>query len=142
MYYYKARIYSPTLGRFLQTDPIGYERPDQPLRLCRGDPVNFTDPTGLCGGGEVGLAYDRTSRGEGATGDIVALYRFFCVRLVFDATYASGAGVGVADNSGGGVGGPEEPVCKGPPTPEGVNPEGSPNLLGIMLKSLGMQPAG
>ena len=25
MYYYKARIYSPTLGRFLQTDPIGYD---------------------------------------------------------------------------------------------------------------------
>ena len=24
MYYYKARIYSPTLGRFLQTDPVGY----------------------------------------------------------------------------------------------------------------------
>ena len=24
MYYYKARIYSPTLGRFLQTVPIGY----------------------------------------------------------------------------------------------------------------------
>lgn len=24
MYYYKARIYSPALGRFLQTDPIGY----------------------------------------------------------------------------------------------------------------------
>ena len=24
MYYYKARIYSPTLGRFMQTDPIGY----------------------------------------------------------------------------------------------------------------------
>ena len=24
LYYYKARMYSPTLGRFLQTDPIGY----------------------------------------------------------------------------------------------------------------------
>ena len=24
MYDYKARVYSPTLGRFLQTDPIGY----------------------------------------------------------------------------------------------------------------------
>ena len=24
MYNYKARIYSPTLGRFLQTDPLGY----------------------------------------------------------------------------------------------------------------------
>ena len=23
MYHYKARIYSPTLGRFLQTDPVG-----------------------------------------------------------------------------------------------------------------------
>ena len=23
-YYYRARIYSPTLGRFLQTDPLGY----------------------------------------------------------------------------------------------------------------------
>ena len=26
MYYYKARFYSPTLGRFVQTDPIGYGR--------------------------------------------------------------------------------------------------------------------
>ncbi len=34
MYHYKARIYSPTLGRFLQTDPIGYDDRDQPLRLC------------------------------------------------------------------------------------------------------------
>ena len=25
MYHYKARIYSPTLGRFLQVDPIGYD---------------------------------------------------------------------------------------------------------------------
>jgi hypothetical protein len=24
MYYYKNRIYSPTLGRFMQTDPVGY----------------------------------------------------------------------------------------------------------------------
>ncbi|WP_408370256.1 RHS repeat-associated core domain-containing protein, partial [Paraburkholderia sediminicola] len=24
LYYYKARMYSPALGRFLQTDPVGY----------------------------------------------------------------------------------------------------------------------
>jgi RHS repeat-associated protein len=25
MYYYRARIYSASLGRFMQTDPIGYK---------------------------------------------------------------------------------------------------------------------
>ena len=25
MYYHKARRYSPTRGRFMQTDPIGYK---------------------------------------------------------------------------------------------------------------------
>ncbi len=27
LYYYRARYYSPVLGRFLQTDPIGYGDP-------------------------------------------------------------------------------------------------------------------
>jgi RHS repeat-associated protein len=30
MWYYKARIYSPTLGRFLQTDPVGYKDTRRP----------------------------------------------------------------------------------------------------------------
>lgn len=47
MSYYKARIYSPTLGRFLQADPIGYGGGMNLYNYVGGDPINFSDPTGL-----------------------------------------------------------------------------------------------
>ena len=42
-----ARIYSPTLGRFLQTDPIGYGDGLNWYNYVGIDPVNATDPSGL-----------------------------------------------------------------------------------------------
>jgi len=48
LYYYRARYYSPQLGRFLQTDPVGYG-PDLDLYTYVGnDPTDKTDPSGLC----------------------------------------------------------------------------------------------
>jgi RHS repeat-associated protein len=46
LWYYKARLYSPYLGRFLQIDPIGYEGGINLYGYVGNDPVNNTDSTG------------------------------------------------------------------------------------------------
>jgi RHS repeat-associated protein len=48
LYYYKARFYSPTLGRFMQSDPIGYDDQINLFAYVGNDPINFSDSTGAC----------------------------------------------------------------------------------------------
>jgi RHS repeat-associated protein len=46
LYYYRARMYSPTLGRFLQVDPAGDTQGLNLYAYVGNDPLNRTDPTG------------------------------------------------------------------------------------------------
>jgi RHS repeat-associated protein len=47
LYYYKARLYSPAIDRFLQTDPIGYQDNLNQYAYVGNNPFNRNDPSGL-----------------------------------------------------------------------------------------------
>ena len=51
LYYYRARYYSASIGRFLQTDPVGYKDDIDWYAYVGNDPTDKTDPSGMnaCG---------------------------------------------------------------------------------------------
>ena len=46
LYHFRARTYDPTVGAFLQEDPIGYADGLNPVAYVAGNPISLTDPWG------------------------------------------------------------------------------------------------
>ncbi len=78
LYYLRARSYDPALGRFLSRDPLRF---GNPYAYAGNDPVNLTDPTGLCPWGVPQRVCDAGSAAKSATvtvAKVVAPVAFQC----------------------------------------------------------------
>jgi len=111
VYYYKARMYSPTLGRFLQPDPIGFAGGPNLYAYVLNDPANFTDPSGMvmCDGqpADVCGKRDRCTAGwtcDSNIGLLAGLAGAALSQLLRDAAFGEG-----------GAGASNEPSCPAAP---------------------------
>ncbi len=62
-YYYRARYYKPSMGRFLQIDSLGYYDSANLYQYCGNNPASFIDPSGL----KIEIIGDKTAFQQAST---------------------------------------------------------------------------
>lgn len=67
LYHYKARAYDPVPGRFLQTDPTGFDGGLNLYGYVAGDPINLIDPNGTEPSGPIDIYTPTAPNGDTAT---------------------------------------------------------------------------
>jgi len=78
LYHARARTYSQYLGRFMQTDPIGYAGGPNLYSFVQNSPVDLSDPTGLTScDGKDGTSY-RSEPGDLNPVQVEAINQYQC----------------------------------------------------------------
>jgi RHS repeat-associated protein len=106
LYYYKARVYDPITGRFLQTDPIGYKDDLDLYAYVEEDPLDKTDPTGLLGVLLSGTVWFATGElaGYGSAGVAISVSRDGHVEIgAVETGSTQGRGIGGGASAGASV---------------------------------------
>jgi RHS repeat-associated protein len=104
--HYKARVYSPRYGRFLQNDPIGYAGGLNLYAYGENDPINLRDPSGLKSD-DITVIGQRT---ENPFRDPVNYYSFLAGTLPPGSRISYSNGTPGPPSSGGGGAAGAEPV--------------------------------
>jgi RHS repeat-associated protein len=147
-YHYRARTYLPQVGRFLQTDPIGYSAGANLYGYVGADPMNWTDPLGFDRKWIVCYEGGVDNRGRPVTVTATGIGQ--CVthetRTVFNGAVPSGGIFGWSGRGAGGSGGggssapstqPQNTCPSGPRLTFGGGPSGT-LFGGVIGGSLGL----
>jgi len=72
LYYYRARYYDPSIGRFISEDPLGFAAGINFYAYVGNNPVNANDPSGLGPESIVKMVITLTEKGVEGVGKLIA----------------------------------------------------------------------